>query len=63
MRRVILENPKDTTVNFVEGSRNAYIGYCTIIFNPDKASALSPQVNANLYALQITDDYDVVSVD
>ena len=57
MRAVVIESQKDTTVSFIERSLGAYLGYCTTIFNPDKVTS---QPHINHYALQITDDTDVV---
>lgn len=56
-RAVIIENQKDTAISFVDGSMGAYLGYCTVIFNPDK---ISSQPHINHYALQITDETDVL---
>ncbi|KAL3101334.1 hypothetical protein niasHT_028090 [Heterodera trifolii] len=57
MRAVSIENQKDTAVSFVDGSLGSYLGYCSVVFNPDK---VSPQPHINHYALQITDETDVV---
>uniref|UniRef100_A0A915EMP9 F-box protein 11 n=1 Tax=Ditylenchus dipsaci TaxID=166011 RepID=A0A915EMP9_9BILA len=57
MRNVVLENQKDTTVSFIDGSLGAYLGYCTVIFNPDSQCSAP---HTNHYALQITDESDVV---
>ncbi|KAI1720717.1 right handed beta helix region domain-containing protein [Ditylenchus destructor] len=59
MRNVILENQKDTTISFIDGSLGAYLGYCTVIFNPDKGCPLNTP-HTNHYALLITDESDAV---
>jgi F-box protein 11 len=53
MRNVILENAEDTTLSFVDGSENAYLGYVSVLFNPEK---LCPNPHASHYALHITDN-------
>jgi F-box protein 11 len=50
-RNVFIENPKDTTMSFVDGAAGAYLGHCTVIFNPENPSA----AHTNHYALHITD--------
>lgn len=57
MQNVWIENQKDTTISFVDGSLGAYLGYCNVVFNPDKAC---PIQHTNHYALQIMDETDVV---
>uniref|UniRef100_A0A914HHA9 F-box protein 11 n=1 Tax=Globodera rostochiensis TaxID=31243 RepID=A0A914HHA9_GLORO len=57
MRAVSIESQKDTAISFVDGSLGSYLGYCSVAFNPDKVS-LQPHINH--YALQITDETDVV---
>ncbi|XP_016314166.1 F-box only protein 11-like isoform X2 [Sinocyclocheilus anshuiensis] len=37
--KVIIENTRDSTFVFMEGSEDAYVGYMTIKFNPDDKSA------------------------
>nr|XP_060462458.1 LOW QUALITY PROTEIN: F-box only protein 11 [Panthera onca] len=37
--KVIIENTRDSTFVFMEGSEDAYVGYMTIRFNPDDKSA------------------------
>nr|CAD2147798.1 unnamed protein product [Meloidogyne enterolobii] len=58
MNSVIIENQRDTVVSFVNGSLGSYLGYCTTVFNPDKAT--TSQLHVNHYALQIVDETDVV---
>lgn len=50
MKAVMIENQKDTTVSFVDGSSGSYLGYCSVLFNPDKVSS---QPHINHYALQV----------
>uniref|UniRef100_A0A3Q2Z7S6 F-box domain-containing protein n=1 Tax=Hippocampus comes TaxID=109280 RepID=A0A3Q2Z7S6_HIPCM len=37
--KVVIENTRDSTFVFMEGSEDAYVGYMTIKFNPDDKSA------------------------
>uniref|UniRef100_A0A672MVD5 F-box only protein 11 n=1 Tax=Sinocyclocheilus grahami TaxID=75366 RepID=A0A672MVD5_SINGR len=37
--KVVIENTRDSTFVFMEGSEDAYVGYMTIRFNPDDKSA------------------------
>lgn len=53
MRNVIIENAEDTTISFIDGAVNAYLGYVSVFFNPDK---MVPNPHANHYALHITDN-------
>lgn len=56
MRNVRIENQRDTTISFVDGSVGAYLGYCMVMFNPDKTCQIP---HTNHYALQIMDETDV----
>jgi hypothetical protein len=37
MRNVVVEQADDTTVSFVDGSISAYLGYVSVLFNPEKS--------------------------
>jgi len=37
---VVLERESETTIMFVEGARNAYLGYMTVKFSPDVTSTV-----------------------
>lgn len=53
MRSVIIENAEDTTISFIDGAVNAYLGYVSVLFNPEK---MCPNPHASHYALHITDN-------
>uniref|UniRef100_A0A0N4Z5C7 F-box only protein 11 n=1 Tax=Parastrongyloides trichosuri TaxID=131310 RepID=A0A0N4Z5C7_PARTI len=53
MKKVIIENTTATTISFIDGSVNAYLGFMTIRFNPDRNSAQPHQLN---YAIQVQDE-------
>jgi hypothetical protein len=53
MRNVIIENAEDTTISFVDGAVGAYLGYVSVLFNPEK---MCPNPHASHYALYITDE-------
>lgn len=53
MRNVVVEQAEDTTVSFVDGSIGAYLGYVSVLFNPEKTC---PNPHASHYALYITDN-------
>lgn len=57
MRNVIIENQKNTTISFIDGSTSAYLGFCSVLFNPDKGCSAP---HTNHYALQIIDETDVI---
>lgn len=57
MRSVVVENTRDTTISFTGGSLGGYLGYMTVLFNPDRQSA-TPHVQH--YALQLVDETDAV---
>lgn len=51
--KVIIENTRDSTFVFMEGSEDAYVGYMTIRFNPDDKSA-STTMHTTAWRLQST---------
>ncbi|KAI6237290.1 hypothetical protein M3Y95_00249500 [Aphelenchoides besseyi] len=53
MKNVIMENGEDTTISFIDGALGAYLGYVSVLFNPDKAY---PNTHATHYAVYVTDD-------
>lgn len=53
MEHVIIERESESTVVFVEGARDAYLGYVTLKFCPDITSSVPHHKH---YALEITDN-------
>lgn len=39
---MILERDSETTIMFVEGAKNAYLGYLTVKFSPDAMTSTVP---------------------
>lgn len=50
---VILERENESTITFVEGAKNAYLGYVTLKFTPDVGSSVPHHKH---YCLEITDN-------
>uniref|UniRef100_A0A914X181 F-box domain-containing protein n=1 Tax=Plectus sambesii TaxID=2011161 RepID=A0A914X181_9BILA len=52
-RKIIIEQSTETTLSFVDGANGAYLGYCSVKFNPDKNSTVPHQLH---YAIQVTEN-------